>query len=326
MHPAKSVILFTTTSGAGYGLIVVAFLFDLLGLFPREPVAGIAVFAIALFLIVVGLLASTLHLGHPERAWRALSQWRSSWLSREGVVALWTFLPILAWAGLRLANPEGPPGVAERAAGAVAALSALATLYCTGMIYASLKAVPDWATRLTPASYLILGPATAGILFHAIAHWAGFAETKIVGEYIPPILLAGMVVKMAYWRRKDRREKIHTAESATGLARNADGTPDEDASVQMLEPPHGAPNYLMQEMGFRIARRHAARLKRTALLWTFLFPILAIWFAGHTGGLQKDFLVAVSLVTACVGIVAERYLFFAEAKHVQSLYYGEKQV
>ena len=34
-----------------------------------------------------GLIASTFHLGHPERAIKAFTQWRSSWLSREAWLA-----------------------------------------------------------------------------------------------------------------------------------------------------------------------------------------------------------------------------------------------
>src|ERR1700746_2338146 len=101
MHPAFSVILFTTTSGAGYGLLVLLGVFAGTGLLPENPWFGFASLALALGMATAGLLASTFHLGPPERAWRAFSQWRSSWLSREGVAAVATFLPAglfgIAW-------------------------------------------------------------------------------------------------------------------------------------------------------------------------------------------------------------------------------------
>lgn len=320
MHPAKSVILFTTSSGAGYGLIVIAVLADLLGLMARAPLATAVTLGLALALIVLGLGASTFHLGHPERAWRALTQWRSSWLSREGVAALWCFLPILGWGALRIQGAETGPGELERGLAVLAGLSALVTLYCTGMIYASLKAVPMWATRWTPASYLLLGPASGAVLFNAIAHALDFHQ-EMVGSIASFALLAGLMAKVGYWKRSEKMKPVSTAESATGLGETDDGRP---AKVSLLDAPHSEPNYLMREMGFRIARKHAARLRRIALVWSFVFPMLAIWLSAYSSGWPLGALVAVSVITAGVGLVAERYLFFAEARHVQSLYYGEE--
>ena len=90
---------------------------------------GFAALALALAAITVGLLSSTLHLGHPERAWRAFSQWRSSWLSREGVLALATYLPAgavrLGWVCSAARRSLAPAGV-------LAALGAVVTVCCTG--------------------------------------------------------------------------------------------------------------------------------------------------------------------------------------------------
>lgn len=319
MHPAKSVILFTLSSGAGYGLVVIAALADWLGLMADTPVATGVTLGLALALIGLGLASSTFHLGHPERAWRALTQWRSSWLSREGVAALWSFLPILAWGAVRILMPEAPPGV-ERALAALAAASALVTLYCTGMIYASLDAVPMWATRWTPAAYLLLGPAAGAVLLNAISHALGFHADRI-GSIASVALLLALAVKLGYWKRAERMKPVATAESATGLTHTPTGEP---ARVSLLESPHSEPNYLMREMGFQIARKHAGRLRRIAVVWSFIFPMLAIWLGAYATGFPLIALLAVSIVTAAVGLTAERYLFFAEARHVQSLYYGQK--
>ena len=96
MHPAYSVILFTTASGAGYGLLLWLAAAAALNLMPRDPMLGLFGLGFAIALVTIGLLSSTLHLGRPARAWRALSQWRSSWLSREGVAAIVTYVPIAA--------------------------------------------------------------------------------------------------------------------------------------------------------------------------------------------------------------------------------------
>src|SRR3546814_10763657 len=93
------------------------------------------------------LLSSTLHLGRPERAWRALSQWRSSWLSREGVAAIVTFLPVglfaLCWV---VAETNGG---AAAAVGLLASLCCAVTVACTAMISASLKTIRAWCSAWT---------------------------------------------------------------------------------------------------------------------------------------------------------------------------------
>src|SRR5262245_6500916 len=108
MHPSYSVILFTTASGAGYGLLA---LLGLVGL-NHGPASswwfGVTALVVALSLIVAGLLSSTFHLGRPERAWRAFSQWRSSWLSREGIASIVTFIPALAFGALWLGFIDAP--------------------------------------------------------------------------------------------------------------------------------------------------------------------------------------------------------------------------
>src|SRR5919199_6711419 len=131
MHPALSIIVFTTASGAGYGLLALCGVLAALGLAPSEPGLALAACGLALVLISGGLLASMVHLGRPERAWRAFSQWRSSWLSREGVAAIATFVPAglfaLLWAGF------GSTGPATMAAGLLAAAGAIVTVVCTAM-------------------------------------------------------------------------------------------------------------------------------------------------------------------------------------------------
>src|ERR687886_1637352 len=139
MHPALSIIFFTTASGAGYGLLALCGALAALGLAPQERGLAAAACGLALALVSGGLLASMLHLGRPERAWRAFSQWRSSWLSREGVAAIATFVPAglfaLLWAGF------GSTGPATSIAGLLAAAGAIVTVVCTAMIYRSLKPI-----------------------------------------------------------------------------------------------------------------------------------------------------------------------------------------
>lgn len=314
MHPAKSVILFTTASGAGYGLIAMFAILDLVHIVPKGPMGTLSFLGTGVALVVLGLLSSTFHLGHPERAWRALSQWRTSWLSREGVMAILTFVPVFAYAGVRYVEPLSPliPVLAI-----ISAAFAVVTVYCTAMIYACLRTVPAWFTSWTPAVYIALSLASGMVLLNGIA-LAWSLQVPMLSLVTALLLMLGLAVKLMYWHAIENAEDTSTIESATGLG--------DSGKVRLLDPPHDGSNYLMQEMGFAIARKHASRLRRLVVLWGFCLPVPAVLLGGFgmgetaiAGGLAGVALVA-------VGVVTERWLFFAEAKHAVSLYYGADKV
>src|ERR1700694_4308016 len=155
MHPALSIVFFTTASGAGFALLLLLGLAVPLGLLPESSGVGFVALATAFVLAAAGLVSSACHLGHPERAWRAFSQWRSSWLSREGVLSVMTFVPaaIFAIGWVLSGAPAGFVGLC----GILAAALAAGTIYCTGMIYASLQPIHQWHNRWVVPNYLALG-------------------------------------------------------------------------------------------------------------------------------------------------------------------------
>jgi DMSO reductase anchor subunit len=312
MHPALSVILFTTASGAGYGLVILLGLFGALGLLPPDRGFGIAGFGIALGLISFGLSASTFHLGHPERAWRALSQWRSSWLSREGVVSLATYGPTLgfAYGWIWLGSNRGGWSVL----GLVAAAGALTTLVCTGMIYASLPTIQRWHNRWVVPNYLALGAMSGALLLDWLTRLFGVAHPAISVTTLALVALAA-VLKLGYWRHIDGTAAASTPQSATGLG--ATGTP-----VRLLEAPHTEENYLMREMGFRIARKHAAKLRRIATIAGFAAPFALSLLGLLVGGWVGVVVATLAVPSVALGLLVERWLFFAEARHTVMLYYG----
>ncbi|HAC35296.1 MAG TPA: DMSO reductase [Gammaproteobacteria bacterium] len=314
MHPALSVILFTTASGTGYGLLVLLILLNLNGLLPAGKGFGIAGFLIGLTLVTAGLLASTFHLGHPERAWRALSQWRSSWLSREGVAAVATYPFVLLFATGWVFY--GNTGSGWSLAGSIAALLAGLTVVCTGMIYASLKTIPQWHHPLTLINYLVLGIAGGAVWLALLCELFG------VGGNLPALLAAMMLpmawaLKYSYWTVIDKVPTPHNLGSATGLGALGDVTP--------LDPPHTERNYVQKEMGFEIARKHAEKLRRTSVVFAFLLPIALLAGVVLTGGWFATLLALLATASVSAGLLTERWLFFAEATHVSMLYYRGDQ-
>lgn len=316
MHPAKSVILFTTASGVGYGLLFLLIASHMSGLVGSEFGFGFVAFAISFSVIGAGLLSSTFHLGHPERAWRAVTQWRSSWLSREGVMALFTFAPT----GLYALGWLFFPSILEMAGaalGAVSLISCAVTVFCTAMIYASLKPVKAWCNRWVPVGYLLLALVTGSVVFNALLllFGQGSANVALLGILLS---MGGLIWKLGYWKYVAQNPSASTAETATGLG--AFG------SVSLFEAPHSEANYLMKEMGFRVARKHSAKLRKITLVCAFILPALLLSLGFILTGTAALLLSLVALAVMSVGIVTERWLFFAEARHSVGLYYGESRV
>jgi sulfite dehydrogenase (quinone) subunit SoeC len=310
MHPALSVIFFTTATGAGYGLLALLGVLGGLHIIPPYFWLGLVGLALALGLIAAGLLSSTAHLGRPERAWRAFSQWRSSWLSREGVASVITFIPAglfgIGW--VFLGHTDGWVAIA----GLLAAIGAIVTVCTTGMIYASLKPIAQWHSRYTLPAYLIFAAMTGSVLLNALLQGFGIGSRAMLALSMLASL-AGWGWKLATWRYNDRLEIPTTANTATGLA---------GGTVRSLEWPHTEENYLLKEMGFRIARKHGAKLRRITQLLAFALPVLLLtaafvlpWpFAAMSSGFAA--------IVQFAGMLVERWLFFAEAKHTVTLYYG----
>jgi DMSO reductase anchor subunit len=309
MRPGYSVILFTTTTGAGYGMLVLLGVLGFAGLVPADVWFGLAAFAVALGAITFGLLSSTFHLGHPERAWRAFAQWRSSWLSREGVLAVVTYAPAggfaLAWVFL---------GDNANLAGPVTAVLAAATVFCTAMIYRSLATVHQWCNAWVVPNYLALGLMTGAVWLNLLLAAFGLADANFA-LFTAVVVAVAAALKLAYWNFIDTTAHPSTPESATGLGGLG--------KVRLFEAPHTEENYLMKEMGFRIARKHGRKLRRIAVATGFAAPlVLTLVAVVISPGLLMIACTGLAAVSVSIGVLIERWLFFAEAKHVVILYYG----
>ncbi len=290
MHPSPSVIIFTTFSGLGFGL-----LFWLgLGLPTPTGWAAFVFFAIAYLAAVGGLLASTFHLGRPERAIKAFSQWQTSWLSREGIAAVATLLIMAAYgAGLVFGGTRISP------LGWLGSLGALATVITTSMIYTQMKTVPRWRHWSTPALFLSLSLGGGALL-------AG--QTRFA---IPLIVLAG-ILQVTNWLVGDGlfARSGTTMNTATGLGNMG--------RVRAFEPPHTGTNFLLKEFVHVVGRKHAQQLRVIGLMLGYIIPVILLLLPfSHWWAL-------LAVVSHIAGILAVRWLFFAQAEHVVGLYYGKR--
>src|SRR5262249_38723174 len=160
--------------------------------------------------------------------------------------------------------------------------------------------------------YVVLGLASGAVLLHALL--AAFDEADAWSSWLAIVcLVVAAGLKWAYWLRIDGELRTHTIEAATGLGHLG--------KVRVLEPPHTQPNFVMPEMGYRVARKHAVKLRKLALAFAFALPIVFLLLSQVPGAQMLAALLAV--LSMALGLVVERWLFFAEAEHVSMLYYGE---
>jgi sulfite dehydrogenase (quinone) subunit SoeC len=289
MHPAPSVIVFTVMSGLGFGFLI------WLGIGVVHSVGweAFALWGLGYGLAVAGLVASSFHLGNPQRALLAFTQWRTSWLSREAVLsvaALVTLAPVALADVLGLGWP--------RVAGWPGAALALAAVVATGMIYAQIRAVPRWHHGMTP------------VLF------AGFALTGgaiLTGGYGAALMCLGLaaLLRLVFSIGDGQFARAgQTIGSATGL--------DRIGAASVFEWPHTGDNYLLREMIHVVGRRHATKLRWISVGLAGVVPAVALLVVPGVWG------VTVAAVSHVAGAVAARWLFFAEAEHVVGLYYGRR--
>ena len=307
MRPAWSVILFTTLAGAGQGLFLALFAADAYdaarGQASLAPAFVAASLAASFALVGGGLLASFFHLGHPERAWRSAAMWRTSWLSRE-VIALPLFMALVAaygvlhWLG-RLQD--------ALAVGGLAALACAALFACTGMIYACLKFLQEWHTPLTLANFILLGSASGLTAAAALAAWL---QPVLARPYAAAALIVGALgylTRLASLSRNARLRPKSTLATAIGIKH--------PRIVQIAQGAMGG-SFNTREF-FHGRPREVVRATR----WTFLalmFPLPALPLA-----LAPDavWALCMAFLTQYAGLLAERWYFFAEARHPQNLYY-----
>ena len=289
MHPAPSIILFTVLSGLGFGLMI----FLGLGMPSPTGLSAFVWFAIAYILAVGGIISSTFHLGNPKNILKSFSQWRTSWLSREGCLAVATLLVMgiygaaLVFLNMRIAL-----------LGYVGSVLALGTVYGTSMIYAQLKTVPRWNHPTTSVMFIAYAVSGGALL-------AG--QVSLAVWFLPAAALLQLLIFLTADGRFSAAGS--TIASATQLGNIG--------SVRQFEPPHTGSNYLMKEMIHVVGRKHALKLQVISIVLLFTPVLLLLLPFSHT-------LALVAVLAHVAGVIVARWLFFAQAEHVVGLYYDKR--
>jgi DMSO reductase anchor subunit len=288
MHPAPSVIIFTIFSGLGFGLF---FLLGL-GFFLADYWLNFLLFFLAYGFSIIGLLSSLFHLGNPQRFLKAFSQWRTSWLSREGVFSTSTLIIMAPFAiGKIFLDKEFV------ILGIVGSVLAIVTIFCTAMIYAQLRTVPRWNSFLTPVLFVL----------YSLGGGAFFINEGRLAAFI---LILSSLLQVYAWLNGDQlfKKAVSNVESATGLGNIG--------KVRLLEGPHTGTNYLLKEMVYIVGRKHRIRLRIIGFILVGLLPGLILLLFNF-----NLLLLILAFLMHLIGISLIRWLFFAEAEHVVGLYY-----
>lgn len=322
MHPAFSVIFLTTLIGAGQGLFIALFTAQFYSAIGALPVQDSYNFygkgaLLALVLLTLGLLASFFHLGRPERAWRAATRWRTSWLSREvivlpammGVVFIYGLLNHLGWNPNLFGEGAPPEGQLTFLVGIVGTVLAFTLFVCTGMIYACIKFLQEWHSPLTVINYTLLGIASGFTLAAAFAANYGPEATNFFTGWAIVATLLAFVFRGASLIRNARLKRKSSVQTAIGvrhtnIQQKAMGAMG--GSFNTREFFHGAPATLFRS------------LKWIFLVLVFPIPVLLLW-AGLVS--QSDSLLSLAFFSQFLGLLVERWFFFAQANHPQNHYY-----
>ncbi|MEO8751710.1 MAG: DmsC/YnfH family molybdoenzyme membrane anchor subunit [Casimicrobiaceae bacterium] len=308
MKPAFSVIFLTTLIGAGQGLFMALYALEMAArqrmLESPEPRFFVAGAVLAVVLSSLGLLASFFHLGHPERAWRAAAKWRTSWLSRE-VLALPAFIGGVFVYGVAHAYAWA----AAPWMGLLALVACLALFVCTGMVYACLRFLQEWASPLTLVNFFLLGAASGCTLAAALAAWLAPQSLALCAEAAIVLTAAALAGRAASLARNAQLRPKSSLQTAIGIRH-----------TQIVQKAQG---FMGGSFNTREFFHGASKAKLHAIKWTFLlltFPVPVLLLAAGLGsGARGAFALAFAVQYA--GLLAERWYFFAQANHPQNLYY-----
>ncbi len=321
MHAALSVILFTVLSGMGLGAFAIVAADELARTFSARAdalapwnVAG----AIALALVIAGLCFSTLHLANPKNAWRSAARFRTSWLSREAVFAVAFLATAAAFLGARWM------GVAAGARVVLAVLTvglAWVVIVCTAMIYASLKPIRAWHTWRVPLNYLLLAHASGAVLIVAILDGTAIAMQPL-RMLAAGLLLVAALAKWEYRRYLAGDQRRVTLESALGVAHGVRGAgAPATVAARLLDVGHSRGTFLTRE--FVVTPTPVRQQAAVIAMWLGVYVLQLLWL---WQGTRNPIAAALAIVVLLSGLLAERWLFFVEARHTVRLYHGERRV
>jgi DMSO reductase anchor subunit len=322
MHPAFSVIFLTTLIGAGQGLflaLITGQVYSLAKLLePQDSVSFYAVGSIVvLLLMAAGLLASFFHLGRPERAWRSMAGWRTSWLSREVIVLplcmalvfLYGLVHYMGWTQTLFVIRNVISVDASLILGVLGAIAAFALYGCTAMIYASVKFLEEWHSPLTVANFTLMGLASGFTLAAAFSAWSGIQLVGFFGTWAVIFTVMAAGSRIISLRRNSNLKHKTTLQTAIGIRHPV---------IKQISQGFMGGSFNTREFFHGASDQTVRIVYWLFLVCVFLLPVILL---GASYSMASPYLPILAIVIQYFGLLAERWYFFVEARHPQNLYY-----
>ena len=322
MHPAFSVIFLTTLIGAGQGLFLALFtgqIFSQFKLMPEQQDGSFFYIGslIAIVLLTIGLFASFFHLGHPERAWRTATKWKTSWLSREvialpaamGTIALYGLVHYFGFTEALFTMPGGTGVDATLILGLGATVATYALFVCTGMIYGCIKFLQEWHTPLTVVNFILLGTASGFTIATALAAYMNTGLVDFYASWAIFFTVTALVFRIASLVRNSKIKPKSDLRSAIGVNHKNIRQVSQGSmggSFNTREYFHG------KTIGF------VKSMKMIFIFLTFLIPLVLLILSLNVSAFL---LPTIAVGVQYLGLLVERWYFFADANHPQNLYY-----
>ena len=307
MRPQFSIIFFTTLAGMAQGLLFfIALLSSQTLFFPSAFLTQLAL-PVGFGLLSIGLVASFFHLGHPERAWRAAMMWRTSWLSRE-VIALPALMAVTFACFIYSLSGDAPQWL-----WAFVFIATTALWICTAKIYQCIRFIQEWSHPSTMINFILLGMSSGWILLELLVSiWNGPADSPYSGLFSSiafGLLFIAFNLKLWIWHRNRGLKPKSNLASATGIKGN---------NIRQTSMGLMGGSFNTQEFFHHQTQRAINNIRKIILLCAYIIPMVLI---ANMLQSPSSLLLAITLVIHYIGLVAERWMFFAEANHPQNLYY-----
>ncbi len=307
MRPQFSIIFFTTLAGMAQGLLFFIALLNIEAPILSAPFLAMLALPTSFILLTLGLVASFFHLGHPERAWRAAMMWRTSWLSRE-VLALPLVMLLTAMTFLFVAS-----GIVPAWLWAALLISTLILWICTAKIYQCIRFIQEWSHPSTLSNFILLGLSSGGLLLEFLLMlWNDpsipLGMGSISGANFILIFLA-LNLKLWIWRRNQQLKPKSNLASATGI---------KGSNIRQTSMGFMGGSFNTREFFHHQTDRVISNIRKIILLLTYVGPMILLAFSMNSPNIAQ---IAIALLMHYIGLLAERWMFFAEANHPQNLYY-----
>jgi sulfite dehydrogenase (quinone) subunit SoeC len=188
----------------------------------------------------------------------------------------------------------------------------IALFVCTGMIYACLRFLAEWHTPLTPLNYTLLGSASGLTLAAALAAVVAPPRAALLAGWAIVFTALAAAGRIASLLRNARLKPRSTVQTAIGV---------KHPTVVQRSMGFMGGSFNTREFFHGAGVRWLRAVKPGFIVLAFVLPLILLIVARTDAADNAAAVLATAFAVQYLGLLAERWFFFAEARHPQNLYY-----